>query len=93
MDEFKETYEDIFSNQIGSGSYWKNLFGDGFNDHKFIERSDALYICKRAQDDVYGKIIRELDGKIDITLINKIKQMLDEHWENDNSSLGITPNF
>lgn len=44
----KETWKDIFRKQVSSGKFWKNLFKDNFDKTQFIERSDAVYICKKA---------------------------------------------
>ncbi len=87
--ESKETWKDVFCNQVDVGKFWKNLFKDEFDRHQFLDRSDAVYICKKAQADVYESIINKLEGKVDIAIIDELKQNLDEHWKNDDSDLGI----
>jgi hypothetical protein len=85
----KETWKDVFCNQVDDGKYWKNLFKDEFDKHQFLDRNDAVYICKKAQADCYENIINKLEGKIDATIIDELKQILDEHWKNDDSALGM----
>ena len=84
-----ETWKDIFCRQVSTGRYWKNLFKDEFDKHKFIDRSDAVVICKKSQSDVFETIINKLDGRIDNSILSEIKQMLVEHLDSDNSSLGM----
>lgn len=84
----KETWKDFFIRQVASGKYFKNLFKDEFERHKFIDRSDAVFICKKAQADVYEDIINKLSGKVDESIIEGLKNELNQHWENDDSGLG-----
>lgn len=85
----KETWKDVFCNQIGDGKYWKKLFNDQFENHQFLDRSDAVYICKKAQADAYENIINKFEGKVDVAVMNELKQILDEHWKKDDSALGM----
>ena len=85
----KETWKDVFCNQIDDGKYWKGLFKEEFDRHQFLDRGDAVYICKKAQADVYENIINKLDGKVDVKIINELKKNLDEHWKQDDSALGM----
>ena len=89
IQESDESWKDVFNKQVSSGRYWKNLFKDEFDNHKFLDRSDAVYICKKAQADAYENVINKLQGKIDDNLLKEIKQILDNLWENDDSSLGM----
>ena len=84
-----ETWKDVFCNQIGDGKYWKKSFNDQFENHQFLDRSDAVYICKKAQADAYENIINKFEGKVDVTVMNELKQILDEHWKKDDSALGM----
>lgn len=84
-----ETWKGVFCKQVGTGKYWKNLFKDEFDKHQFLYRADAVYICKKAQADCYENIINKLEGKIDVAIIDELKQVLDEHWKNDDSALGL----
>ena len=84
-----ETWKDVFCNQIGDGKYWKKLFNDQFENHQFLDRSDAVYICKKAQADAYENIINKFEGKVDVTVMNELKQILDKHWKKDDSALGM----
>jgi len=85
----KETWKDVFCNQVDNGKYWKNLFKDEFDKHQFLDGSDAVYICKKAQADAYENIINKLEGKIDVTIMLELKQILGEHWKKDDSALGM----
>ena len=85
----KETWKDIFCRQLSTGSFWKNLFKDEFDSHQFLDRSDAVYICKKAQADIYEDIIGKLDGKIDYKIIKELKENLKDHWKKDVSALGM----
>lgn len=85
----KETWKDIFCKQLDCGSFWKNLHKEDFDSKSFLMRSDAVYICKKAQADVYEDLIEKLSGKVDESVIEYIKQMLDEHWKSDDSALGM----
>ncbi len=87
--ESDESWKDVFTKQVSSGRYWKNLFKDEFDRHQFLDRSDAVYICKKAQADAYQNVINKLQGKIDDDSLNKIKQILDNLWETDDSALGM----
>lgn len=86
----KETWKDVFCKQIGCGKFWANLFKDEFNEHQFLYRSDAVYICKKAQADAYENIINKFHGKINLTLMNELNQILEQHWKNDDSALGMS---
>jgi hypothetical protein len=85
----KDTWKDIFCRQVSTGKYWKNLFNDEFEKHQFLDRSDVVYICKKAQSEVYEDIIKKLEGKIDVTIMNELKKLLGEHWVKDDSALGM----
>lgn len=89
----KETWKDIFCNQVAGGKFWKNLFKDEFDRHQFLDRSDAVYICKKAQADIYEKIISDLNMKnVDPKIISTLKMQLEKHWEKDDSALGMFVN-
>jgi len=85
----KETWKTVFVAQVDNGRYWKELFKDDFNRHLFLDRSDAVYICKKAQADIYKKIIKDLKGKVDKEIIDKLKQDVEDLWKKDDSMLGI----
>lgn len=89
IQESDESWKDIFKIQVGSGKYWKKLFKDEFERHQFLDRSDAVYICKKAQADAYENVINKLQGKIDDNLLNEIKQILNDMWNSDDSLLGM----
>jgi len=82
-----ETWKDFFVRQTASGRYWKNLLKDEFERRKFIDRSDAVYICKKAQADTYEHIIAKLSGKVDESIIEELKNELQQHWDKDDSGL------
>jgi hypothetical protein len=89
IQESDESWKNIFTKQVSSGKYWKNLFKDEFDRHQFLDRSDAVYICKKAQADAYQNVINKLQGKIEDNLLKEIKQILDNLWDNDDSALGM----
>lgn len=89
----KETWKKIFCDQIDDGKQWKELFKSDFEKHQFLDRNDAVYICKKAQADVYESIIKNLESKkVDSSIIKKLKQELDDHWKKDDSALGMFVN-
>lgn len=59
-----------------------------FERRKFIDRSDAVYICKKAQADTYEHIINKLSGKVDQSIIDELNNELQKHWDKDDSGLG-----
>lgn len=83
-----ETWKDFFVRQVASGRYWKNLLKDEFETRKFLDKSDALYICKKAQADTYEHIIEKLTGRIDENIIEELKSELQQCWDKDDSALG-----
>lgn len=88
----KETWRDVFCNQVDDGKSWKSLFVEEFERHQFLDRSDAVYICKKAQADVYEDVLNKLEGKVDVAIINELKKALDNHWKKDDSALGMIVN-
>jgi len=88
----KETWKDIFCKKVGSGNYWEDLFEGEFPEHLFLDRSDAVYICKKAQVDAYENIITKLTGKVDDSVIKEIKQTIEDLWKQDDSALGMIVN-
>ncbi|MCK9445681.1 hypothetical protein M0Q50_02185 [bacterium] len=87
-----ETWKDIFCNQIDTGSFWKELLRNEFDNRQFLDRSDSVYICKKAQSDAYENIIKLLDGRVDKSIIEDIENVLKEHWKSDDSALGMFHN-
>jgi len=87
----EDTWKDIFIRQIGSGRFWKNLLNNDFDNRKFLDRSDAVYICKKAQSDAYDNLIIILnkDYDIDKEIIINIKKIQFELWNTDDSGLGL----
>lgn len=83
----KETWETIFARQISSGKFWKNLLKDDFEKRFFLDREDAVYLCKKAQSDTYEKIINDLKGKVDKSIIDKLEKDIEDLWTDDNSKL------
>jgi hypothetical protein len=84
-----ETWKEAFCDQVDDGKFWKNLFKDEFDNHQFLDRSDAVYLCKKAQADAYENIISKLEGKVSDDIINDIKQILEDNWNKDDSTLGM----
>jgi len=87
----EDTWKDFFVRQVGSGRFWRNLLKDDFESIKFLDRSDAVYICKKAQSDAYDNVINILNGDISINedIVISIKNLKDKLWESDDSALGI----
>jgi len=82
-----ETWKDFFIRQTASGRRFKELYKDEFERRKFIDRSDAVWICKKAQADTYEHIINKLSGKVDESIIEELKTELQQHWDKDDSGL------
>ena len=88
-----KTWKDSFREQTDSGKYWKELFKTEFESHKFLDRSDAVYICKKAQSDAYYNVIEKLKSEVDNSIIEKIEEIITNLWNEDDSALGmISPN-
>jgi len=85
----KNNWKIIFINQLSTGCFWKRLFGDGFNNHLFLDRSDAVTICKKAQSSVYEGIINDLKGRVDNSIIEELELKLKLHKDKDMSFLGM----
>lgn len=85
----EETWKDFFCRQLSTGRGWQNLYKEEFEEHQFLERSDAVYICKKAQADVYEKLIEHFASICDDGVREEIKLMLTEHWKIDDSALGM----
>lgn len=82
-----ETWKDFFIRKAASGRRFKELYKDEFERRKFIDRSDAVWICKKAQADTYEHIINKLSGKVDESIIEELKKELQQHWDKDDSGL------
>jgi len=83
------TWKDVFCAQVDDGEYWKRMFGKEFDKHQFLDRSDAVYICKKAQADAYENILSKLKEDSDALLIEEIKKTVAELWLADDSALGM----
>ena len=90
----KETWKEVFCRQVSTGKFWKNLFKDEFDKHQFLDRSDAVYIGKKAQADIYEAIIAKLDNNEYNDIFAELKQELADHWKvsSDDSALGMVLN-
>jgi hypothetical protein len=85
-----EIWKYKFRDKSASGKYWQKLFGDEFESHKFLDRSDAVSICKIAQRDAYTEIINILEAnRVNIEVINEVKASLERIEDEDNSGLGM----
>ena len=91
MVENKDTWKDVFCRQVDTGKFWKNLFKDDFEKHQFLDRSDAVHVCKKAQSDAYENVINKLEGKVDDSVLTELKEMLEQHWKDasEDSALGM----
>ncbi len=88
MAEKLENWKDIFRNQVASGKYWKH--SHDFDKKRFLERSDAVHICKKAQSEVYEDVIEHLiDMGGNSRIIEELETRLEKHWTQDNSALGM----
>jgi hypothetical protein len=85
----KSNWKITFISQLSTGIFWKRLFGDDFNKQLFLNRSDAVTICKEAQSNVYEDIIDELKGRVDESIIMELESKLEKYKNNDMSSLGM----
>ncbi len=89
-----ETWRDVFISQVDDGKYWQNLFKDEFNRHLFLDRSDAVYICRKAQSDVYDVLIKKLKAELvqllenDNTIENDYDEVLSGLSDSDCHSIG-----
>lgn len=85
-----ETWKDIFVRQVSTGRFWKKLFKDDFERQEFLGRSDAVYICKKAQSDVYDTLIKrcKLSHQLE-KFTGELEKMKEELWKEDISDLGM----
>jgi hypothetical protein len=88
----KETWQSVFIKQVDSGKFWMNLFKDEFDKHQFLDRSDVIHLCKKAQADIYENIIELFRGRIDDSMILEIENVIRKNWDNDESGIGLTFN-
>ncbi len=83
-----ELWKNKFRDKSSSGRYWKELFGEEFENHKFLDSSDAVSICKMAQRDVFENVINELEiYEVDSFVVDKIKAAQQRMEDEDNSGL------
>lgn len=88
MADDNDTWKDIFVRQVASGSRFKSIFKDEFDRHKFLDRSDAVWLCKKAQAEAYESVIEDLQGKVDDSIIKDLEAKIDQLWKTDISALG-----
>jgi len=81
-------WKDDFKRQLGNGKYWKKLLGDDFEKRQFLDRSDAVYICKMARAEAFTQVRNSLDPVKDKLTIDSINKMIVELWDQDDSALG-----
>ena len=92
--EDQDTWKDVFRRQVSTGNYWQKLFKEEFDRHQFLDRSDAVYICKKAQADILQEVIDSLDKNKDKLIINDINDMIKKVWKSasKDSALGMIHN-
>lgn len=83
----KDTWKDVFRRQMVSGKFWSNLLKEEFNRRIFLDRSDAVYICKKAQADAYENVISKFDGEVSSDIIDELREMINELWNSDDLDL------
>jgi len=97
MSEFiggPKIWQDTFRQQTDSGKFWKNLHGDDFERQQFLMRSDAHYICYKAQSDILKKLAKRLKKNgVDETVIEEIKKIENELWQGPDSVNECTKAF
>ena len=81
-----ENWKETFELQASTGKYWKELFKFEHDCKLFLDASDALWICKRAQADVLESILEKIEDK---SIQDIIKSKIKEVWESDDTKLTV----
>ena len=88
------TWQETFKRQSDSGKFWKNIHKDEFERQKFLMRSDAHYLCYKAQSDVLKKLAKKLKKQnVDESIIEEIKKLENELWNGPESVNECTKAF
>lgn len=88
------TWQELFKKQTDSGRFWKNLHKEEFDKEKFLMRSDAHYICYKAQSDILKNLSLQLIAQgVTDEIIEKIKKIENELWQGPNSVNECTKAF
>ena len=88
----EDCWQEVFVRQLSSGRRWKDILQDEFNKRMFLDHSDAIYLCQKAQAEAYEKVLDMLGEnprKNNAQTVNKIQSLIDDLWEKDISGLGL----
>lgn len=97
MSEFigdNQNWKETFKRQTDSGKFWKSLHKEGFEKQKFLMRSDAHWLCYKAQSNVLIELSKRLKKQnVDENVINEIIKLENELWKGPNSVNECTKAF
>lgn len=82
-------WTDIFIEHTASGKRWKEIFGEEFDKHKFLSRSDATTIVKRAIIETILKCLHSVGDKMSDSERHKLMKHLHDAENMDISALGM----
>lgn len=75
------TWQETFKRQSDDGKFWKNLHKEDFDKQKFLMKSDAHWLCYKAQSNVLIELAKRLKKQgVDENVINEIKKLENELW-------------
>lgn len=80
------TWQETFKRQSDSGKFWEGLHKEEFKSQTFLMRSDAHWLCFKAQSDALKELARKLEKQgVDQSIINTIIKQENELWIGLNS--------
>jgi hypothetical protein len=89
MSEFvgdNRSWKETFKRQSDSGKFWKNLHGNEFERQTFLMRSDAHWLCYKAQSNALIELSKRLKKQnVDESVISEIIKLENELWDGPTS--------
>ncbi len=87
-------WQETFKRQADSGKFWKDLHKEGFDTQKFLMRSDAHWLCYKAQSNALIELAKRLKKQgVDESVINEIIKLENELWDGPTSVNECTKAF
>ncbi len=89
MSEFigdNQTWQETFKRQSDSGKFWKKLHGEDFDRQSFLMKSDAHWLCYKAQSNALIALAKKLRQQgVEDSIIEEIKKVENELWNGPTS--------